>query len=70
MVKNIIVMPAHGRDYTSASAARASWQAGEDFLLYDTIPNGGGKLINKGRIAETDFEVYIRYGKLRRICQL
>ena len=40
------VTPAFGRDYTSAKAAKADWEAGKDFILRDMSSRWDGKPIN------------------------
>ena len=41
------VTPAYGRDYTSAAAARADWDAGKDFLVADRFSRWDGKPTGK-----------------------
>lgn len=32
-MKQLILVPAYGRDYKSAAAAKADWEAGKDFVI-------------------------------------
>jgi hypothetical protein len=40
------VTPAYGRDYKSAKAAKADWEAGKDFIVADISDPYCGKPIN------------------------
>jgi len=72
------VTPAYGRDYKTAKAALADWNAGKDFIINDISNRWDGKPINKegaekersattssGRWAK--LPIMIRYDKLRKI---
>lgn len=59
------LIPAYDRDYKSAKAVRADWEAGKDFVVADFYSKYDGKVANK-----EDFpagEVRIRYGNLRQV---
>lgn len=43
----VVVTPAFGRDYKSAKAAKADWDAGKDFIINDFTSRWDGKPINK-----------------------
>ena len=63
------VTPAYGRDYKSAKAALADWNAGMDFVIADMFSNFDGSYINKAD-ANADANlcrIMIRYNKLTRI---
>lgn len=62
----VTVTPAYGRDYKSAKAARADWDAGKDFILQAFGNPYDGKPINKGQATEAGYKVNIRYDKLRK----
>jgi hypothetical protein len=57
------VSPAYGRDYRSAEAAIADWDAGKDFIL--RYPLSAGTYINKPQV-ESGARVTIRYKNLTR----
>jgi len=59
------LIPAYGRDYTSAKAAKADYLAGKDFILNDIMSCYHGK-----PCSARDFlgqMVNIRYHKLARV---
>ncbi|MFA6958597.1 MAG: hypothetical protein WC538_22230 [Thermoanaerobaculia bacterium] len=65
-MNTITVTPAYGRDYKSAAAAKADWDANKDFAIASVWT--GGTYINK-EDAENHpsiSAVSIRYRKLRR----
>jgi hypothetical protein len=41
------LIPAYGRDYTSAAQARADWDANKDFIIADPFHGADGKPTNK-----------------------
>ena len=45
-MKNLHVVPAYGRDYTSAKALKAAWEAGCDFLICNVFDPYDGKPVN------------------------
>ena len=59
------VIPAYGRDYKSAKAAREDWNAGKDFIIADVLHPYAGKPIN---IQDGAGVTHIRYSKMRKIC--
>jgi hypothetical protein len=54
------VTPAYGRDYKSAAAARADWNAGKDFRIALS-----GQYCS---IRDNIPDVLIRYNRLTKIC--
>lgn len=58
----ITVLPAYGRDYKTAKAARADWDAGKDFL-----DASSRKYLSKRDIDPTQDRVSIRYAAMRKI---
>jgi hypothetical protein len=58
------VIPAPGRDYTSADTAAAAWRAGVDFILVDITSPWDGRPISFRDAREP---VRIRYYRLRRV---
>jgi hypothetical protein len=58
------VVPAYGRDYTSAGAAIEDWNRGCDFLIDASFPMGqAGRMISRGDQVKyaPGAEVRIRY---------
>ena len=60
------VTPAYGRDYKSAKAVKADWQAGKDFIISDFFHPYDGKPCS---IRDTKEQVMIRYDRLRKVTQ-
>ena len=58
----IEVTPAYGRDYTSAKAAKADWNKGEDFL--DTVTR---RYVSKPYADANGLSVIIRYAKSTKV---
>jgi len=62
------VTPAYGRDYKSAKAAKADWEAGKDFILQDISSPWDGKPINKEDAMKAKFPgVNIRFKGMTKI---
>ena len=57
--------PAYGRDYKSKDEVIAAYNAGKDFILAIT-----GQYCSKRDFENKGNEVWIRYGKLRKICKV
>ncbi len=53
------LLPAYGRDYKSAKAVRADWDAGKDFVICDNFSPDDGRYVNKEQL--TGRTVNIRY---------
>jgi len=62
----MLVVPAYGRDYKSAKAAKADWKAGKDFIINDFFSPYDGKPCS---IRDTKDQVMIRYDRLRKVTQ-
>lgn len=60
------LIPAYGRDYNSAKAVLADWNAEKDFQICDYFNPDDGKYINKQQV-EKGTSVSIRYGKKRKV---
>ena len=56
------VIPAYGRDYKSAAAAKKDWQDGKDFIIADLSNRYDGKPCS----IRDGLKVTIRYNKLER----
>lgn len=61
------LIPAYGREYTSAKAVKQDWEAGKDFLIADNFDPYDGKPINRdGAITAGIRRVGIRYQGLTK----
>ena len=58
----LVAVPAYGRDYTSAKAVRADWDAGKDFRC---MPQGA--YINKQDAAQAGITVNLRFHRLTKV---
>lgn len=58
------VLPAYGRDYTSAKAVKEAWERGDDFKDART-----GLYMSKRDVANepADVHIEVRYAKLRKV---
>lgn len=65
MGKYVTVTPAYGRDYNSAKAAKADFNAGKDFILRDMMSPWDGKPVGKSDLVGKT--VNIRYAKERKV---
>jgi hypothetical protein len=62
------VIPANGRDYTSAKAARADFDANKDFILMDFSSPYDGKPASKDDLKGAGYtSVQIRYQKKTKV---
>ena len=57
------VIPAYGRDYKSAAAAKQDWKDGKDFIIADLSNPYDGKPCSH----RDGLKVVIRYNKLQKI---
>ena len=62
----MFLIPAYGRDYKSAKAVKADWQAGKDFIVSDISHPYDMKPVSI-RDLKQDSYVLIRYDKLRKV---
>ena len=58
--------PAYGRDYKSAKAAKADWEAGKDFIIANFNDPWEGKPVNKEQLLKQS-PINIRYNQLRKV---
>ncbi len=65
-MKYTTVTPAYGRDYTSAKAAKADWQAGKDFIIADIMSPWDGLPMSIRDVSDNE-KIMIRYKKLTQI---
>lgn len=64
----ITVVPAYGRDYTSAKKVKEDWNAGKDFIVQDISSPHNGRYINNGDAKNSGIKrVSVRYKQLREI---
>lgn len=58
------VLPAYGKDYTSAKAVKEAWELGHDFQDART-----GQYLSKRDVANEpeDVHIEVRYAKLRKV---
>lgn len=61
------LVPAYGRDYTSAKAVKADWAAGKDFIVVDFFDHYDGKAVNKQDADREGMSVMIRYNRLQKM---
>jgi hypothetical protein len=61
------LVPAYGRDYTSAKAVKADWDAGKDFVINDMSHKDDGRYINKAD-AGVGKKYTIRFKRLMNVC--
>ena len=64
---SITVIPAYGRDYKSAKAAKADYIAGKDFIIQAIMHPYDGKPANARDLKNES--VMIRFDGLRKITQ-
>ena len=69
------VVPAYGRDYTSAKAVKSDWHANMDFIIADIHSGYDGKPINKEDANSWSHKnpaitIMARYAGLRKIVKL
>ncbi len=57
--------PAYGRDYKTAKAAKADWNANKDFIINDFFDPYDGKPANKRDMPRK--RVMLRFDNLRKI---
>lgn len=55
------VIPAYGRDYKTAKAAKADWQSGKDFIIADFFDPYDGKMINRQDADHAGTKIMIRF---------
>lgn len=67
MPQHITLTPAYGRDYKSAKAVKADYDAGKDFIVNAVMCPWDGKYINKSQVIEAGYKVTFRYGNLRKV---
>ena len=61
------LIPAYGRDYKTAVAARADWEAGKDFIIADISNPWDGKPINKQQADFDLISITLRFNNLTNL---
>ena len=64
------LVPAYGRDYTTAKAVKADWKAGKDFTVADFFDRFDGKSVNKQDADRAGMSVTIRYNRLQKMVSM
>jgi len=64
-MQTITLVPAYGRDYKSAKAVKADFDAGKDFIINDMSSRWDGKPANKQDLAGHTCK--IRYNKMMKL---
>lgn len=62
----ITVVPAYGRDYKTAKAARADWNTGKDFRIAAFGPDDG-RYVNASDMEMVEGKIAIRYDRLTKV---
>ena len=65
----LTVVPSYGRDYTSAKAVKADWDAGKDFTISDMSSRWDGSQINNAD-HPAGTVINIRYARLAKTTQV
>lgn len=65
MIPYLTLVPAYGRDYKSAKAVKADWDAGKDFAIASM--GECGRYINLEDAQKVGMRVSIRYAQLTRV---
>jgi YD repeat-containing protein len=68
MAHYFTLVPAYGRDYKTAAATVAAWDAGKDFIIADISHRYDGKPISTRDAPGTHFQ--IRYNGARRLVRV
>lgn len=65
MIHYLTLVPVYGKDYKSAKAVKADWDAGKDFVI--ASGREFGRYINLEDAQKTGMRVSICYAKLTRV---
>jgi len=63
------LIPAYGRDYKTAKAAKADWKNGKDFIIANLFHPYDGKPMSI-RDASSDEKFMLRFSRLTKITQV
>ena len=64
------VIPAYGRDYKTAVAAKTDWKLGKDFIVADFFSPDAGRPINCHDAKNAGIKIAIRFNNLTKICKV
>lgn len=70
MSTRITVTPAYGRDYKSAKAVKADWDAGKDFTVADFFSPWDGMKVNREDATREGLTVSARYDRMTKVVNL
>jgi hypothetical protein len=62
----LTVVPAYGRDYTSAQAVKADWEASKDFRIADISCPDDGRYVNR-QDCKPGEKIRARYKRLTEV---
>ena len=62
--------PAYGRDYKSAKAAKADYNADLDFIVNDISSPWDGSYVNKSQLQDYAGFLTIRFNQLRKVTSI
>jgi hypothetical protein len=66
-MRTITLVPAYGRDYTSAKAVKADFEANKDFIIADLFSGSDGRYANKQDLQKDFDQVTLRYSRLAKL---
>jgi len=67
-MKQLIIVPAYGRDYKNKEDAEKDWCANKDFKIQDMSSSFNGAYVNKEDLENTTYtHVELRYDKLTEV---
>lgn len=61
------VQPAYGRDYKSAKAVKADFDANKDFVINDMFSKDDGRYVNKQDLKDGE-TVTVRFNDQHNVC--
>ena len=69
-MRTLNLVPAYGRDYNSKKAIIEHLEKNLDFMIADRSCLWDGKVANLEEMKPMYDVIYIRYGKLRKVCAI
>tara|TARA_R100000808_G_C2142907_1_gene150689 strand:+ start:231 stop:461 length:231 start_codon:yes stop_codon:yes gene_type:complete len=71
MTNSIKLVPAYGRDYKNVDKVIKDFHKNLDFRIQDVGCPWDGRMANLEDLKHADYtDIYIRYDKLRKVCQI
>lgn len=64
------VLPAYGRDYKTARAAKHDWALGKDFIIADFFSPDDGRYINMQDAEDAGLSITIRFCQKTKIVKV